>query len=109
MSRGENLWTIAKRYGVSLEDLAHKNGVQRGQNIYPGDRLEIPGGRAEEKPPAAPAPAVRVYTVKKGDTIWRIAKLSRTSVREIQQANNLGSSGLIRPGDVLRIPVSSLK
>jgi len=105
---GENLWTIAKRYGVSSSSLAAANGIEEGQLIFPGDRLSIPGVTSIRKAAASKErkePEVRTYTVRKGDTIWRIAKLSRTTVREIQRANNLSSTGLIRPGDVLKIPI----
>jgi len=43
------------------------------------------------------------YRVRRGDTLWKIARRHGTTVREIQDANNLRSN-LIRPGQVLAIP-----
>jgi len=105
---GENLWNIAKRYGISSSTLVTANGIRERQTIHPGDRLIIPGSGYTPKATAAKEtkkPEIQTYTVRKGDTIWSIAKVSQISVREIQKANNLDPNGLIRPGDVLKIPI----
>jgi murein DD-endopeptidase MepM/ murein hydrolase activator NlpD len=39
---GDSLWGIALRFGVSVDDLQAANGLSGG-DIYPGDRLLIPG------------------------------------------------------------------
>ena len=43
------------------------------------------------------------YTVKKGDSLWSIAKKYNTTVEELKAANNL-SSNLLSVGQVLKIP-----
>ncbi len=40
---GQKLASIAKRYGMSLDDLCQANGLRRSARIYPGQRLNIPG------------------------------------------------------------------
>ena len=47
-----------------------------------------------------------IYTVKKGDTLWDIAKLYNTTVNEIKSLNNL-TSNVLQIGQVLKIPTSS--
>lgn len=44
-----------------------------------------------------------LYTVKKGDTLWKIAQLLDTTVDAIKEANQLDSD-IIREGQVLRVP-----
>jgi len=39
---GDSLYGIAKRLGVPLEDLVRANGLDTGQEIYPGQKLYIP-------------------------------------------------------------------
>ena len=47
--------------------------------------------------------AQRDYTVKPGDSLWRIAEQFRTTVEEIRRENGL-TGDTIRPGQLLRIP-----
>jgi membrane-bound lytic murein transglycosylase D len=38
---GENVWTIARRYGVRPNDLLRWNQLSKSGKIFPGDRLTI--------------------------------------------------------------------
>ncbi|WMJ79222.1 LysM peptidoglycan-binding domain-containing protein [Clostridium sp. MB40-C1] len=51
--------------------------------------------------------AVINYTVKSGDTLWKISQSYNTTVSKITSLNNLSSSGYIYPGQVLKIEDSS--
>ncbi|MZP29857.1 LysM peptidoglycan-binding domain-containing protein [Heliobacterium undosum] len=52
------------------------------------------------------AGVTNTYTVKSGDTLWRIASSQGVSVTDLMKANNL-TSGAIYPGQTLQIPASS--
>lgn len=56
VARGDNLWSIARFYGVSLSALVSANGIGNSSRIHPGQQLTIPGA-APMAAPAAPAPA----------------------------------------------------
>jgi membrane-bound lytic murein transglycosylase D len=61
VSKGENLYTIASRLGVSAEALAAENNISRANRIYAGQVLQMPGkpvalAMAETAPAAPPAP-----------------------------------------------------
>ncbi|HEY8910359.1 MAG TPA: LysM peptidoglycan-binding domain-containing protein [Desulfosporosinus sp.] len=58
-------------------------------------------------PGPAPTPAPEVYVVKKGDTIYKIAKRHGTTMQAIILANNLRNPNLIYPGQILLIPAAS--
>jgi lipoprotein-anchoring transpeptidase ErfK/SrfK len=65
--RGENLYRIALRYGISYHSLAAANGIRNPALIYVGQVLRIPGGApdtgaptAEPTPPPAEAPGLPV-------------------------------------------------
>jgi LysM repeat protein len=62
-----------------------------------------PRPAATPKPKPKPKPVVRRYTVKKGDTLSRIASRNGTSVAALRRANGI-SGDLIRPGQVLKLP-----
>jgi LysM repeat protein len=52
----------------------------------------------------SPAVANGTYTVKRGDTLYVIARRLRTTVRMLQQLNGLGTSTMIHAGDILKTP-----
>ena len=95
--RGDSPYEIARRYGVSLDALLGANGLSRRSNIYPGDELLIPGGGASSR-------AVTEYTIRRGDTLGRIAERHGISLRSLLQANGLSSRSVIHPGDQVLIP-----
>lgn len=53
---------------------------------------------------AGPLASAGTYTVKPGDTLWRIAQSHNVSVEALQRANNMGDSGVVIVGQVLTIP-----
>ena len=53
---------------------------------------------------AARAARGRTVTVKRGESLWTIARRHDTSVAALKRANGLGSRSTIRPGQRLRIP-----
>ena len=66
VAKGDSLWMIAKKFGISLEDLIKANPQIKDPNkIYEGNRVRIPLGQDEGRP---------YYVVQSGDTMWAIAK-----------------------------------
>ncbi|HUP43627.1 MAG TPA: DUF5715 family protein [Thermoanaerobaculia bacterium] len=65
-------------------------------------RSEAVSGADDLVRSAEPAAAAR-YTVRRGDTLWRIASRHGTSVDRLQAANEIRSTR-IRPGQILAIP-----
>ncbi|MBU0493103.1 MAG: LysM peptidoglycan-binding domain-containing protein [Chloroflexi bacterium] len=84
-------------YGVSYWAIAQANGIANPSRIYAGTWLYIPYG-----PPGPPGP--RVYVVRYGDTLSRIAQWYGTTVWAICQANNIWNPNLIYVGQRLIIP-----
>ena len=96
VKRGDTLWGISNQYGVNVNDLASLNNIS-GSNLQVGQRLLIPtktGNNPDN---------MFMYTVKKGDSLWNIAKVYGTSVEEIKRINYLTNNNLYI-GQVLRIP-----
>ncbi|HEX2883084.1 MAG TPA: LysM peptidoglycan-binding domain-containing protein [Candidatus Limnocylindria bacterium] len=74
VARGESLWTIARRYGVSVSALAAHNGIANPSRIYAGQRLSIPGTVPVPAPPTpgpitAPMPASMARLVAQRDAV----------------------------------------
>ncbi|MGQ9627089.1 MAG: LysM peptidoglycan-binding domain-containing protein [Anaerolineae bacterium] len=93
---GESLGAIAARYGTTVEAIASANGLTNPNLIYAGQRLIIPAG------PVAPGPG-GTYIVKRGDTLYSIARRYGTTVNALINANNLPSA-MIYIGQRLIIP-----
>jgi len=98
--RGETLGAIARRYRVSVAVLQEWNGL-RGTTIRAGQRLRVSG--AESSAPGRGAAQARVHTVRRGDTLSRIAEKYGVSLQALQSANGLQTSR-IRAGARLTIP-----
>jgi LysM repeat protein len=94
---GQTLFSIARWYGVDLWALARYNGILNPNYIYVGQRLMIPTT-------GTPAPSGRVYVVKPGDTLTRIASIYGVSVWAIAQANGIYNLQTIYIGQRLVIP-----
>lgn len=92
---GDSLYLISQRFGVSVEQIRQANQLS-GNIIYIGQRLYIP---AEIQRPI-------VYTVKRGDTLYLIARTYNTTIESIQRLNNLTGTEL-RVGQTLTIPLYS--
>ena len=101
--KGETIWSIARKYGVTVSQIKALNHL-RSTRIKPGDMLRIPSNRAYVKVKSKSRSRRHgYYTVKKGDTLWKIARKSGVSVKKIKEINGLATSR-IKPGQVLKIP-----
>ncbi len=106
VKRGDSLYKIAKKFGVSTQALQEANGLQ-GIALKPKQSLTIPGqtkaataksarSKAKEEKASKKSPPVNrsVHVVRKGDNIYSIARKNGVSVGDIMRANHLRSSRL---------------
>lgn len=83
VSKGDTLYGIANKFGVSVNNLKDINNLTTN-TLSIGQVLKIP----------STTPDKLTYTVKKGDTLYSIAKTYNTSVNTIKSLNNLKSNSL---------------
>jgi membrane-bound lytic murein transglycosylase D len=108
--RGDNPDSIAKRYGVPLDDLLRWNSLGRRSVIYPGQRLRLlaldgdavadarvdsDGSRGENR--------TLLYVVKRGDTLYDIGRAHSVTVGDLCRWNGISSRSLLHQGDRLTI------
>ena len=102
---GETLLGIAGFYGVTVEQVKRANN-RVDELIRVGEVLKIPVTRPSDVgSETRTAQASLSYQVQERDTVVSISVLTGSPVEEILAANNLGANAIIRPGDVLVIPV----
>jgi membrane-bound lytic murein transglycosylase D len=102
---GESLWSISRRYGMTVAQLARMNGISTKSLLQPGQRLQVSGQAARAEEPVILAGGKVNYTVRRGDTLSGIARRFSVTVRQLQAWNNLGGSTLVRAGQLLTIHV----
>ncbi len=121
VKQGDNLYSISKSIGITVEELARINGLNpRRPLIFPGDILvfdekiqKIPSSepvkteeksaKADEKPINQAPEEFEIYTVQQGDNLWRIASNFGVTLDSICKHNNLTPDSVLMPGDTLKI------
>lgn len=102
VKKGDNWWSIAAKHmgsGLKMNELAAYNGKTTSAIIYPGDVLKIPT--------TGTGTSYKVYTIKKGDSWWKIAKEQMgngSRYKELAAFNGKSSDDIIYAGNTLKIP-----
>lgn len=112
---GEWFYAIARKCGVSPQELVAANPSLDPSVLRPGQTLNMPGGGSaqpqqppsdggQQQPPPSSGSCTSPYTVQSGDTLNSIARACGTTAAALQQANSIPSPDYIFPGQQLTIP-----
>lgn len=96
VKKGDSLWSIAKKYGITVKELKEINKLT-SNTLKVGQTLKLT--KNNEMIPED----YLVYKVKKGDSLWDIAKEYNTTVDTLKKINNL-SNGKLTVNQQLFIP-----
>jgi membrane-bound lytic murein transglycosylase D len=95
---GDTLASVAEEYRVSQTELAAANQLSAGDSIASVDALVVP------VPPAAePSARMRLYTVRRGDTLVTIADRFGVSLSQLRAWNAIPSGIRVAPGRRLHV------
>jgi membrane-bound lytic murein transglycosylase D len=100
--RGETLWEISRRYGVSIAELMEWNGLE-SRTIRPGQRLRVRPPAVASEGTGGDGGRVITHRVQRGDTIWGIAQKYSVRPEDLLRWNRLDRNAVIRPGDEVKI------
>lgn len=121
VQRGDSLYAIASRHGLTLAQLRELNNIS-GNLIHPGQQLVVTG-TAQATPtvpsvetdnqensslapeatnPTTPDTTTGSYTVQRGDSLYAIAQRHGITLSQLKTLNNL-SDNMIHPGQQLAV------
>ena len=124
VQKGETLYSISKKYGVSVSSVQEANGLS-DNGIKVGQKIKIPDGKTDSSASSASTNANAnasvssaststtektiastdgTYTVQKGETWFGISKKYGISVADLQKMNSVGSDSPLRVGQKLKVP-----
>ncbi|MFO7306662.1 MAG: LysM peptidoglycan-binding domain-containing protein [Gammaproteobacteria bacterium] len=114
--KGDTLSAIASRYGVSVAAIRQANNI-RGSIIYPGQDLLITAAppragtrtatmtaSTQARAGTAAHGATRRYVVRRGDTLWSIARAHGTTAQRLAAINGISLNGTLAVGQQLILP-----
>jgi membrane-bound lytic murein transglycosylase D len=94
--KGDSLWRIARRFGVSTGQLAAWNGMRSDDVLRPGKILKVTGDSS------VPTRTAKVYRVRSGDSLWTIARKLDVTVNQLCGWNGLQRDTVLKPGMALK-------
>ncbi len=116
--KGDTLGGIASKYGVSVAALRATNKI-RGSIIHPGQDLLVTAAprtsdasavvaaadaAIERQPPRARRSVSNRHVVRRGETLWSIARAHGTTMDRLAATNGLSRNGTLSVGQVLALP-----
>ncbi len=95
--KGDTLWSISKQYNISLELILAFNNIRNKDSLSVGQIVKIPQDNLS-------AADYALHIVKKGETLWTIARQYNLTMDLILTTNNITNPELISIGQQIKIP-----
>ncbi|MDR2700961.1 MAG: M23 family metallopeptidase [Spirochaetaceae bacterium] len=100
IQKGETIYSIARSYGVTAEELIKLNNINDPRTIQAGQRIRIPS-----KGPVILA--YDEYKVERNDTLYGIAKKYNITVAELLEMNGFAPGYVLKAGEKIRVPTAN--
>ncbi len=121
VARGDSLYAVARKTGVDVKKLASLNGMKPGDKLRAGQRLNLGAEAGGDEPKAVAATGNKAskagskaaktpttskdrrvtYVVRRGDTLYSVARILEVTVANLMSWNQLSSRAAIQPGQKL--------
>jgi len=100
VKRGDNLNAIARQHETTLATLLKLNRMKLNDPLYVGRKILIPAAVTEP----ADTKRLKKYTVKKGDTLFALAKSSSITIDELRRLNHMTDDDVLWSGRKIKLP-----
>ena len=104
ISEGDTLWNLGIQYNISPAEIAKTNGLKMSSPLRIGSELNI--GNKNIYRTINSKKRTILYSVKQGDSLYRIADIFNIEISEIKKINELSTND-IKPGQVLKIIIKA--
>lgn len=104
---GDTLYTIALKYGLTVQELATANNITNVDSLTVGDTLTIPAPGTvtdNQQGGGQPTTGEQIHTVAPGENLFRIGLRYGFTVAELASYNNIANPNSIAVGQQIRIP-----
>lgn len=95
IKQGDTPYGVAKRFGVSLDELYRFNAMKPGGSFVVGTKIDIP-----EKGQVAGS----TYKVRAGDSVAKVSDFFGVAQDDLRRLNNLGRKGELKKDQTIQIP-----
>lgn len=108
--KGDTLWGISRKYKTPVSVIKNENGVRNRMRLRVGRYIKVPvldtpqASGAVAKRKAKPTGGGTRYIVRRGDSLWKLAKRFRTNIKRLRRLNNLSQRARLKVGQRLKIP-----
>lgn len=104
VGEGETVYGIARRYGITAEDLMRANGIEDPRRLRVGQLLRVPQSAAR----LDSRPRFQEVLIQPGDTLFSLARRYKTTVEDLKRLNGLERPERLRTGQSLRVPLATV-
>jgi N-acetylmuramoyl-L-alanine amidase len=116
IKRGDTLFSVAKHFNTKVAVLLELNRLKLEDPLFAGRKIMVPADNTANEETASVAPAIpnikshgrkkpsKFYTVKKGDTLFLVAKKNSTTVQELLKINNMKITDPLLYGLKIKLP-----
>jgi N-acetylmuramoyl-L-alanine amidase len=107
VKRGDSLDKIASRHNTTIGVLLKLNNMKMKEPLYVGRKLKIPDSKGDEmevKKSVIVKAKTYTYSVKKGDTLDKIARKCNTSISELRKLNQIKRADTLYVKQKLKLP-----
>jgi len=112
MQRGETIYSIARSYGVNVQEVLELNRISDARTVQAGARIRIPStaqldgtARLDGTNNAAAPRGYEPYIIQRNETLFSLARRFGTTVPELLEMNGFAPNYVIRAGETIRIPI----
>lgn len=98
INKGDTLYSLSKKYNIPLNEILEINNISDPMKIREGYHLIIKKDTYN-----------KIYTVKKGDTLYSIARKNSIGIKELLEENEITKKTVIKVGQKIYLPVTIIK